>query len=79
MCETGTSSIFSFSDPVIPLVLLLEIECCIGPDRKNLHSGTIRCLLSGVENSLKGRFPLGGIFRAERNFSLSCDFSGGTN
>ena len=28
---------------------------------------------------LKGCFPLGGIFRAERNFSLSCDFSGGTN
>ena len=27
----------------------------------------------------KGRFPLGGIFRAERNFSLYCDFSGGTN
>ena len=25
----------------------------------------------------QGRFPLGGIFRAERNFSLSCDFSGG--
>jgi hypothetical protein len=27
----------------------------------------------------KGHFPLGGIFRAERNFSLSCDHSGGTN
>jgi hypothetical protein len=26
----------------------------------------------------KGRFPLGGIFRLERNFSLSCDFSGET-
>ena len=26
----------------------------------------------------KGRFPLGGNFRAERNFSLPCDFSGGT-
>jgi hypothetical protein len=24
-------------------------------------------------------FTLGGIFRAERNFLLSCDFSGGTN
>jgi hypothetical protein len=23
----------------------------------------------------KGRFPLSGIFRAERNFSLSCNFS----
>ena len=29
--------------------------------------------------SAKGRFPLGGIFRAERNFSLTCDFSGGIN
>ena len=27
----------------------------------------------------KAGFPLGGILRAERNFSLSCDFSGGTN
>jgi hypothetical protein len=27
----------------------------------------------------KACFPLGGILRAERNFSLSCDFSGGTN
>jgi hypothetical protein len=27
----------------------------------------------------KDRFPLGGIFQAERNFSLSCDFSSGTN
>ena len=26
-----------------------------------------------------GRFPLGGIFRAVQNFSLFCDFSGGTN
>jgi hypothetical protein len=26
----------------------------------------------------KAGFPLGGILRAERNFSLSCDFSGGT-
>jgi hypothetical protein len=24
------------------------------------------------------RFSLGGILRAERNFALSCDFSGGT-
>ena len=24
-------------------------------------------------------FPLGGILRLERNFNLSCDFSGGTN
>jgi hypothetical protein len=24
----------------------------------------------------KGRFPLGGILRVERNLSLSCDFSG---
>ena len=30
-------------------------------------------------DSIKGRFPQDGIFRAERNFSLSCDFSGGTN
>jgi hypothetical protein len=28
---------------------------------------------------IKACFPLGGILRAERNFSLSCDFSGGTN
>ena len=27
----------------------------------------------------KAGFPLGGILRAERNLSLSCDFSGGTN
>jgi hypothetical protein len=27
--------------------------------------------------AFKGRFPLGGILRAERNFSLSCNFSGG--
>ena len=25
---------FSFSDPIIPLVLLLEITCWIGPDWK---------------------------------------------
>ena len=31
------------------------------------------------ENRPKAGFPLGGILRAERNFSLSCDFSGGTN
>jgi hypothetical protein len=33
-----------------------------------------------MENGLfkeTGHFPLGGILRAERNFSLSCDFSGG--
>ena len=27
----------------------------------------------------KASFALGGILRAERNFSLSCDFSSGTN
>jgi hypothetical protein len=32
-----------------------------------------------LRNYLKAGFPLGGILRAERNFSLSCDFSGGTN
>jgi hypothetical protein len=30
------------------------------------------------ENST-ARFPLGGIFRVVRNFSVSCDFSDGTN
>jgi hypothetical protein len=33
-----------------------------------------------MENGLfkeTGHFPLGGILRAVRNFSLSCDFSGG--
>ena len=45
---------FPFSDPIIPLVLLLEIACWIGPDRKNLRSGPIRCLFSGVEISLQG-------------------------
>jgi hypothetical protein len=44
---------FPFSDPIIPLVLLLEIACWIGPDRQNLRSGPIRCLFSGVEISLK--------------------------
>jgi hypothetical protein len=44
---------FPFSDPIIPLALLLEIACWIGQDRKNLRSGPIRCLLSGVEISLK--------------------------
>ena len=32
-----------------------------------------------LDNDSKDRFPLGRIFRAERNFSLSCDFSSGTN
>jgi hypothetical protein len=35
---------FPFSDPIIPLALLLEIACWIGPDRKNLQYGPIRCL-----------------------------------
>jgi hypothetical protein len=43
---------FLFSDPIIPLALLLEIACWIVPDRKNLRSGPIRCLFSGVEISL---------------------------
>jgi hypothetical protein len=43
---------FPFSDPIIPLVLLLEIACWIEPDRKNLRSGPIRYLFSGVEISL---------------------------
>jgi hypothetical protein len=30
-------------------------------------------------NTSIGRSPLGGILRAERNFSLSCDFSSETN
>ena len=30
------------------------------------------------EKRIKACFPLDGILRAERNFSLSCDFSGGT-
>ena len=29
---------FPFSDPIIPLALLLEIACWIGPDRQNLRS-----------------------------------------
>jgi hypothetical protein len=33
----------------------------------------------GLQGTFKAGFPLGGILRAERNFSLSCDFSGGTN
>jgi hypothetical protein len=37
---------FPFSDPIIPLALLLKIACWIGPDRKT--SGPIRCLLSGL-------------------------------
>jgi hypothetical protein len=32
-----------------------------------------------VRVSPKASFPLGGILRAERNFSLTCDFSGATN
>ena len=52
ICETGTSSIFSFSDPIIPLVVWLEIACWIGPDRKNLRSGPIRCFFCRVEISL---------------------------
>ena len=32
-----------------------------------------------IKRAYKAGFPLGGILRAERNFSLSCDFSGGTN
>jgi hypothetical protein len=32
-----------------------------------------------MEIRFKAGLPLGGTFRAERNFSLSCDFSGGTN
>ena len=32
-----------------------------------------------TDSVFKACFPLGGILRAERNFSLSCDFSGGTN
>jgi hypothetical protein len=45
---------FPFPDPIIPLVLLLEIACWIGLDRKNLPSGPIRrySLFSGVEISL---------------------------
>jgi hypothetical protein len=39
MCETGTSFICTFSDPIIPLVILLEIACWIGSDQKNLRSG----------------------------------------
>jgi hypothetical protein len=35
--------------------------------------------ISEVNQWNEGRFPLGGIFRAELNFSLSCDFLGGTN
>ena len=35
--------------------------------------------ISEVDQWNEGRFPLGGIFRAELNFSLSCDFLGGTN
>jgi hypothetical protein len=46
----------SFSDPIIPLVLLLEIACWIGPGRKNLWSGPIRHLFSGVEISLEEVF-----------------------
>jgi hypothetical protein len=33
---------------------------------------------TGIRTSKAG-FPLGAILRAERTFSLSCDFSGGTN
>jgi hypothetical protein len=42
----------SFTDPIIPLGLLLEIACWIGPDRKNLQSGPIRCFFPGVEFGL---------------------------
>jgi hypothetical protein len=35
-----------------------------------------RLMENGLFNET-GHFPLGGILRAERNFSLSCDFSGG--
>ena len=35
--------------------------------------------LAIVIREFKAGFPLGGILRAERIFSLSCDFSGGTN
>ena len=42
----------------------------------------MRCDFASVWFCLKlpkAGFPLGGILRAERNFSLSYDFSGGTN
>jgi hypothetical protein len=32
----GQAHFFRFSDPIIPLVLLLDIACWIGPERKNL-------------------------------------------
>jgi hypothetical protein len=41
---------------------------------EQLHNNTIN-----IRTLTKAGFPLGGILRAERNFSLSCDFSSGTN
>jgi hypothetical protein len=57
---------FPFCDPIIPLVLLLEIACWIGPDRKNIkasfHSGKLSVDWNG-----------------QQNFSLSCEVWVGTN
>ena len=48
--------------------------------RRNFARGAEFCfVLSCFSGGTKAGFPLGGTLRAERNFSLSCDFSGGTN
>jgi hypothetical protein len=55
--RTGSEKTSIRSDPLLIFRSgnwpLLEIACWIGPDRKNLQSGPILCLLSGVEISLK--------------------------
>ena len=47
-------------------------------NHKTKKNSTPRGKFRLVENSYKPGFRLGGIFRAERNLSFSCDFSGGT-
>jgi hypothetical protein len=50
----------------------------MGDECKKFHK-ELAHKLSNKRSENKAGFPLDGILRAERNFSLSCDFSGGTN
>ena len=56
----------------------ISISVSISKKKANIEEISYRMkkLVSPIP---KAGFPLGGILRAERNFSLSCDFSGGTN
>ena len=54
-----------------------QVEIIYSSGRNSKETGEI--IRISPRKSARGIRPLGGILRAELNFSLSCDFSGGTS